>query len=223
MTKSPQRKSPRSTSGKRSPPASPVIRHNLLLKPKKRQTRKERSSPAAARHVRPEAASSSPPIPEESRRESPALTEEEMDLLQTRRLRSLEALIESQDLATIHASLTLVNQLHVACELHPSAVTLVNDAGVASRYLMYQSLMEQFTRPMSFGGLAYSDTKAKGLITHLFNSIGPSFWTSDFDQTELEGAGLSKLDSRKTLPHLRIIGEEIRTKLENIRRVVFSE
>jgi hypothetical protein len=127
--------------------------------------------------------------------------------------RALSALMASTELISIRASLGLVKELFEGYdEVPPEVFQLANDAEVTSRYLMFQSLSDILTSPKSFGGLAISDIKATSLINQLFEAMGHNLYIEVVSIEKMQLVGASIVDSRKLLPLVKTIGEEVRKK-----------
>lgn len=128
--------------------------------------------------------------------------------------RALSALMTSTgDLISIRAALGLVKELFEGYdEIPPEVFQLANDAEVTSRYLMFQSLRDILTSPKSFGGLAFSDIKATSLINQVFEAMGPNLYIEVVSIEKMQLVGASTVDSRKLLPFVNTIGEEVRKK-----------
>jgi hypothetical protein len=139
-----------------------------------------------------------------------------------RRKVALEALMIATDLPSLFAALRIVGELHDSSEFHPVAARLVEDAQMAGRGLLQQSLVERFTSPRAFGGLAFSDTKALLLIDHIFRILGPSLGTVHLTVEKLVSNGFPLMDSIEMLPHLGLIVSNIQDKTYALTQMVMS-
>jgi hypothetical protein len=148
-------------------------------------------------------------------------TREEKYRIFLKQQRALSALMTSTDLISIQASLGLVKEIFKGYDdVTPEVFQLANDAELTSRYLMFQSLRDSLTQPISFGGLAFSDLKATSLINQLLEAMGPRF---DIEVTSIEKmqlVGASNVDSRKILPFVKAIGEGVRKKGVALRKEI---
>jgi hypothetical protein len=89
---------------------------------------------------------------------------------------------------------------------------------------MYKVAVERFTRPRSFGGLAFSIAKAKRVAATLFENMGPSCCSPNVTERDLNKAGRVEItDARKVLPLLKEVGIETRTKVEAVRKFVMED
>jgi hypothetical protein len=139
-----------------------------------------------------------------------------------RRKVAMQALMTAADMTSIFASLAVVKDIHRGDELHPVASSLVNDAQITGELLLTRSLVDRFTSPRSFGGLAFSHSKAQILINHLFQTIVPSFGTIPITAEILVATGFPVVDSIELLPHIRVIVDDIRAKISSLANVLVT-
>jgi hypothetical protein len=101
---------------------------------------------------------------------------------------------------------------------------LIKKASLAVPFLMYKLAVERFTRPRSFGGLAFSIAKAKRVAATLFENMGPSCCSANVTEKDLVKAGQIEItDARKVLPLMKDVGIETRTKVESVRKLVMGD
>ncbi len=148
---------------------------------------------------------------------------DEKEIKQARRKIALEALYDAEDMPSIFNLLELVKELHEGFQMHPTAIDLVQKATTASEYLMFKSVVERLTRPRSFGGLAWAETKAKQIADKLFETMGSECCAVDVSENKLvKKGGQEMTDARRILPHLIAVGEEINDKKEELRSKVLE-
>jgi hypothetical protein len=158
--------------------------------------------------------------PEETNKEPG--TEEDRE----ERTRILEALRTAKNLPSLFAVLKVANEFistEKRRQLSAYEQRLLRDATVAIPYLMYKETVEHLTRPLSFGGLAFSVAKAKQISEQLFKSIGPACCFQYMTEGTITREGhLTKNEARKVLPILKQVGLEASSKEESIRRKILG-
>lgn len=138
-----------------------------------------------------------------------------------RRKVAIQSLVTAMDFASIYASLAIVKELHVGVlHFNPMAAALVTDAEVAGRLLLTQSLMDRFTGIRVFGGLAFSEGKARALIDHLFQTVELFSGTIPITARLLVRIGVPSTDAIDMVPHIRVIVDEIQTKVFYLSRML---
>lgn len=152
---------------------------------------------------------------------------EELPGLLRQRDRALKALENSTDLPSAYAALKVAKEVF---RINSSTVDddptlkLIEKASLAVPFLMYKISVERFTRPRSFGGLAFSIAKAKRVAAVLFQNIGPACCSAGMTEKELVKLGrVEAADARKVLPKLKDVGIEARAEVENIRKLVIDD
>jgi hypothetical protein len=144
------------------------------------------------------------------------------------RERALQALEESTDLQSVYAALKIVKEIVPLVQdnnenEHDRSLLLVEQASLAVPFLMYKLAVERFTRPLSFGGLAFSIAKAKKIAGMLFETVGLACCSAEVTENDLQKAGLAVADARKVLPHLKDVGVEARVKVDDVRQFVLED
>jgi hypothetical protein len=144
------------------------------------------------------------------------------------RERALKALEDAIDVQSAYAALKIVKEVFplnssTALDDDPRQ-QLIKKASLAVPFLMYKMTVERFTRPRSFGGLAFSIAKAKRVAATLFQNIGPSCCSADITENDLVKAGRIEItDARKVLPLLKDVGIETRGKVVAVRKSVMDD
>jgi hypothetical protein len=162
--------------------------------------------------------------------EIPATAEESVEEKTTilQRERALKALEDATDVQSAYAALKIVKEVF---RLDSSTVDdddpkqrLIKKASLAVPFLMYKLAVERFTRPRSFGGLAFSIAKAKRVSATLFENMGPSCCSANVTEKDLVKAGRVEIsDARKVLPLMKDVGIETRAKVEAVRKLVMDD
>jgi hypothetical protein len=145
-----------------------------------------------------------------------------------RRERAVKALEDAMDVQSAYAALKIVKEVFPldSSTLDDDDPThqLIKKASLAVPFLMYKLAVERFTRPRSFGGLAFSIAKAKRVAATLFQNIGPSCCSADITEKDLVKAGRIEItDARKVLPLLKDVGIETRGKVVAVRKSVMDD
>jgi hypothetical protein len=159
--------------------------------------------------------------------ELPATAEKSVEEI-LHRERALKALEDATDVQSAYAALKIVKEVF---RLDLSTVDdddptqqLIKKASLAVPFLMYKLAVERFTRPRSFGGLAFSIAKAKRVAATLFENMGPSCCSANVTEKDLVKAGQIEItDARKVLPLMKDVGIETRTKVESVRKLVMGD
>jgi hypothetical protein len=167
-----------------------------------------------------------PPEMEEMLTTAEDSVEDKTVLLQ--RERALKALEDATDVQSAYAALKIVKEVF---RLDSSKVDdddptqqLIKKASLAVPFLMYKVTVERFTRPRSFGGLAFSIAKAKRVASTLFQNMGPSCCSTSVTEKDLVRLGKIEItDARKVLPLMKEVGIETRAKVEAVRKLVMEE
>ena len=141
-----------------------------------------------------------------------------MTVLRRREI-ALHGLVEARHIKTIFAYLAIVKVLQEGDEFQPAVASLVNNALVAGQLLLKQNLMNGFTSPRAFGGLAYSAIKAKIFSDHLCETIGTSLGTIPITLEALMMTGLTLTESEEILPLLLPIEEDIKMNIISLGKV----
>jgi hypothetical protein len=181
------------------------------------------SSPMSRRRLKTD---KTPPEMEEMPSTAEKSVEDKTVLLQ--RERALKALEDATDVQSAYAALKIVKEVF---RLDPSKVDdddptqqLIKKASLAVPFLMYKLAVERFTRPRSFGGLAFSIAKAKRVAATLFQNMGPSCCSTSVTEKDLVKAGQIEItDARKVLPLMKDVGIETRAKVEAVRKLVMDD
>ena len=86
---------------------------------------------------------------------------------------------------------------------------------------MYQMAVEIFTEPKTLGGLAFPSAKAKSLAKDIFEKAGVSACSMNTTESslKLQKAGIDQVDARKILPKLKHVGDQARSKVEEIQNL----
>lgn len=168
-----------------------------------------------------------PPKMEELPEKAEESAEDKTVILQ--RERALKALEDATDVQSAYAALKIVKEV---CQLDSSTAEddddptqqLIQKASLAVPFLMYKLAVERFTRPRSFGGLAFSIAKAKRVAATLFQNMGPSCCSADVSEKDLvKVGGLEITDARKVLPLMKDVGIETRAKVDAVRKLVMDD
>jgi hypothetical protein len=186
-------------------------------------------SPTSRRRLKTDKIAISTPQQDEEKTPATAessVVEDKSVILQ--RGRALQALKDATDLQSAYAALKIVKEVFplnssTALDDDPRQ-QLIKKASLAVPFLMYKMTVERFTRPRSFGGLAFSIAKAKRVAATLFQNIGPSCCSADVTEKDLvKAGGIEITDARKVLPLLKDVGIETRGKVEAVRKSVMGD
>jgi hypothetical protein len=145
------------------------------------------------------------------------------------RERALKALEDATDVQSAYAALKIAKEVFrldsstVVVDDDDPTQRLIKTASLAVPFLMYKVAVERFTRPRSFGGLAFSIAKAKRVAAALFQNMGPSCCSSSVTEKDLVKAGQIEItDARKVLPLMKDVGVETRAEVEAVRKWVMD-
>jgi hypothetical protein len=181
------------------------------------------SSPMNRRRLKTD---KTPPEMEEMPATAKEFVEDKTVLLQ--RERALKALEDATDVQSAYAALKIVKEVFrldsFKVDDDDPTQQLIKKASLAVPFLMYKLAVERFTRPRSFGGLAFSIAKAKRVATTLFQNMGPSCCSTSVTVKDLVKAGQIEItDARKVLPLMKDVGVETRAKVEAVRKLVMDD
>ena len=132
---------------------------------------------------------------------------------------------DATDLPTTYAALKLVKDMLRSTghddDPPEEHLELIQNASLAVPYLMYQMAVEIFTEPKTLGGLAFPSAKAKSLAKDIFEKAGVSACSMNTTESslKLQKAGIDQVDARKILPKLKHVGDQARSKVEEIQNL----